>query len=184
MSFSSIAFPYHQRLDLFCGLMLFLLSQLVLSQLAAAKLTAADAWDTAKARHSWTWFALTEAQAEAEARRQGCTLVVEQRDGQPPKSAPAQPAGPTVKVYLRDERVLWAMMTDGKTMRAEGVSDVALLTWLGLTEADALTQVRAAGRAVRVIARDDEHFPVTLDYNADRLNLQVRKGVVVAITSG
>ncbi len=45
-------------------------------------------------------------------------------------------------------------------------------------------QMRAAGRVVRVLARDDEHFPATMDYRADRLNLYVRKGVVVAITTG
>ncbi len=156
---------------------------LLLSQLAPSGLTAADAWDTAKARHGWTWFALSDAQASAEARRQGRTLVVERRDGQPQPSAP-QPAGPAVTIHLLDGRVLWAQATEGKTFHAEGVSEVALLTWLGLPEADALTQARAAGRVVRVVARDDEHFAVTLDYNAERLNLYVRKGVVVVITVG
>lgn len=147
-------------------------------------LSAADAWDTAKARHTWTWFALSEAQAAAEARRQGGTLVIERRDGQPQPPAAQPPAGLVVNVHLQDGRVLWAQVMDGKTMRTEGVSEVAALTWLGLPEADALAQVRAAGRAVRVVARDDEHFAVTLDFNAERLNLQVRKGVVVAITTG
>lgn len=147
-------------------------------------LSAADAWDTAKARHTWTWFALSEAQAAAEARRQGGTLVIERRDGQQQPSAAQPPAGLVVTVHLQEGRVLWAHAQDGKTMRAEGVADVTLLPWLGLTEADALAQVRAAGRAVRIVARDDEHFAVTLDYNAERLNLYVRKGVVVAITSG
>lgn len=147
-------------------------------------LTAADVWETAKAKHAWTWFALNEAQAAAEARRQGGTLVIERRDGQQLPSAAQPPAGLVVTVHLQDGRVLWAHAQDGKTMRAEGVADVALLPWLGLPEADALTQVRAAGRAVRIVARDDEHFAVTLDFNAERLNLHVRKGVVVAITSG
>lgn len=147
-------------------------------------LTAADAWDTAKARHTWAWFALSEAQAVAEAQRQGGTLVIERRDGQQQPAAAQRPAGLVITVHLQDGRVLWAHAQDGKNMRTEGVADVALLTWLGLPEADALAQVRAAGRAVRIVARDDEHFPVTLDYNAERLNLHVRKGVVVAITSG
>lgn len=146
-------------------------------------LSAADAWDTAKARHTWTWFALSEAQVVAEARRQGGTLVIERRDGQPQPAA-QPPAGLVVHVHLHDGRVLWAQATDGKTMRAEGAADVALLPWLGLPEADALAQVKAAGRAVRIVARDDEQFAVTLDFNAERLNLHVRKGVVVAITSG
>jgi len=48
------------------GMVLLGLALLVQSGLAAA-----DAWDAAKTRHTWTWFALSEAQADAEARRQG-----------------------------------------------------------------------------------------------------------------
>lgn len=155
-----------------------------LSLLMWTGLSAADAWDTAKARHSWTWFALSEAQAGEEARRQGGTLVIERRDGQPQPPAAQPPAGLVINVHLQDGRVLWAQVMDGKTMRAEGVSEITALTWLGLPEAEALAQARAAGRAVRIVARDDEHFAVTLDYHAERLNLHVRKGVVVAITSG
>lgn len=155
-----------------------------LSLFMRPSLSAADAWDTAKARHTWTWFALNEAQAAAEVHRLGGTLVIERRDGQQQPSAAQPPAGLVVNVHLQDGRVLWSQVMDGKTMRAEGVSEVVALTWLGLPEADALAQVRAAGRAVRIVVRDDQHFPVTLDYNAERLNLQVRKGVVVAITTG
>lgn len=173
-TFRCVRFPALFSGVLFLGLVL----------LVQSGLSAADAWDTAKARHTWTWFALSEAQASAEALRQSGTLVIERRDGQQLPAAAQRPAGLVVTVHLQDGRVLWAHAQDGKTMRAEGVADVALLPWLGLPEAEALAQVRAAGRAVRIIARDDEHFPVTLDYNAERLNLYVRKGVVVAITTG
>lgn len=161
------------------GMVLLGLALLVQSGLAAA-----DAWDAAKTRHTWTWFALSEAQADAEARHQGGTLVVEQREGQAPPPAVQPPVGLVVSVHLHGGRVLWAHALKDQTIRAEGVSEVALLIWLGLPEADALTQMRAAGRVVRVLARDDEHFSATMDYHADRLNLYVRKGVVVAITTG
>lgn len=163
---------------------IFSLLVLGLSLFMRPALSAADAWDTAKARHTWTWFALSEAQAVAEARHQNGTLVIERRDGQPQPSAAQPPAGLVVNVHLQDGRVLWAQSQDGKTVRSEGVAEVALLPWLGLSEAEALTQIRVAGRAVRIVARDDEHFAVTLDFSAERLNLHVRKGVVVAITTG
>lgn len=147
-------------------------------------LAAADAWEAAKARHAWTWFALGEAQATEQARRLGGTLVIAQRDGQPQAAPTPPPPGLVVSVHLHTGRVLWAQtVQDGKVL-SEGVVEVALLPWLGLPEAEAQAQVRAAGRAVRVIARDGENFPVTLDFNAERVNLHVVKGVVVAITPG
>ena len=147
-------------------------------------LGAADAWEAAKARHAWTWFALSEAQAVEQARRLGGTLVIGQRDGQPPAEAAAPPPGLVVTVHLHTGRVLWAQMVQDRKVRSEGVGQVTLLPWLGLPEAEAQAQVRAAGRAVRVVARDGQDFPVTLDFNAERVNLHVMKGVVVAITPG
>jgi hypothetical protein len=147
-------------------------------------LTAADAWDAAKARHTWTWFGLTEAEAEAEARKQSRVLVVEKRDGQGQSNPASPPAGPTVRIHLHAGRVLWAQTIDGNTQRAEGAGDVALLAWLGLPEAEAKALAGTTRRTVRVVAVDDQHFMVTMDYLPHRLNLHLRKGVVVAITSG
>jgi hypothetical protein len=157
---------------------------LALSFLVHPGLIAADAWDAAKARHVWAWFRLSEVQARDKAQSQCGTLVVERRDGQPQPSAGKLPAGLVVTAHLDGGRVLWVQATDGATMHTEGVAEVALLRWLGLPEAEVLAQARAAGRNARIVARDGEQFAVTLDYHAERLNLYLRKGVVVAITLG
>jgi hypothetical protein len=147
-------------------------------------LYAADPIDVAKARHAWTWFGLDEEQAQVEAKRRLVALVIVQRDGRPQEHAGEPPAEAVVMVHLQGGRVLWAMAREGERSRQEGVADAALLPWLGLAENEVGVQAKAAGRAVRVVARDGQDFAVTLDFNEQRLNLHVLKGVVVAITSG
>lgn len=157
---------------------------LLVCLLPAVALPAVDHVAAARARQAWTWFGLDEAQARAEAQRRMATLVVAQRDGKPQERAGGAPAGDAVTIHLEGGRVLWAMASAGGRSRQEGVADAALLPWLGLGENEVVAQAEAAGRAVRVVARDGQDFPVTLDFNAQRLNLHVLEGVVVAITSG
>lgn len=147
-------------------------------------LAAADPFDEAKARHAWTWFGLDEVQVQAEADRRKVTLVVVRRDGKDEDRIGESPAGAVVMVHLQGGRVLWAQARDGARSHTEGVADAALLPWLGLAEDTVMTTAKAAGRPVRVVARDGQDFPVTLDFNEQRLNLHVLKGVVVAITTG
>ena len=54
----------------------------------------------------------------------------------------------------------------------------------GLSEADATAAAAQKGFTVRIIARDDEWYPVTKDYRLDRINLVVVNGVVVDATIG
>jgi hypothetical protein len=156
----------------------------VLSFGSMVKLAAADPIDEAKARHTWTWFGLDEVQAQAEADRRKAALVVVRRDGKEQDRIGEMPPGAVVMVHLHGGRVLWAQVQDGVRGQAEGVADPTLLPWLGLGENDVVTRAKAAGRPVRVVARDGQDFPVTLDFNERRLNLQVLKGVVIAITTG
>jgi hypothetical protein len=51
---------------------------------------------------------------------------------------------------------------------------------IGLTEAAALT----AHPSARVVKRDGESFPLTMDFNPNRMNLEVTNGVVVAVSRG
>jgi hypothetical protein len=48
----------------------------------------------------------------------------------------------------------------------------------GLTEEEAITQAEEADTPYRVIARDGEQFPATMDYNPERINFTVEDGVV------
>ena len=55
---------------------------------------------------------------------------------------------------------------------------------LGLPEEEATKVAMANGWLVRVAARDGESFMLTQDYLENRVNLSVKKGIVIAITVG
>ena len=54
----------------------------------------------------------------------------------------------------------------------------------GMSEADAVAAIEAAGLSVRITARDGEDFPITMDYRPDRIDLQIADGRVVTATIG
>ena len=56
--------------------------------------------------------------------------------------------------------------------------------YLGLTKAQAMQKAKAQGRPARVTREDDEMFPGTLDYNPDRVNLELDDGKVTKATFG
>ena len=55
---------------------------------------------------------------------------------------------------------------------------------LGLPEVEATKVAMANGWLVRIAARDGEFFMLTKDYLENRVNLSVKKGIVIAITVG
>lgn len=55
---------------------------------------------------------------------------------------------------------------------------------VGLSEAEATSAIEAAGGTVRIVSRDGEDFPVTMDYRFDRVNLRIVDGVVTEATIG
>lgn len=55
---------------------------------------------------------------------------------------------------------------------------------VGMSEADALTAIEAAGGSSRVIERDGESFPVTMDFRTDRVNLTIVDGTVTRADLG
>jgi hypothetical protein len=57
-------------------------------------------------------------------------------------------------------------------------------SYLGLTEAEALAAAERAGRPARIVARDDQMFPVTMDYREDRLNFTITAGRVSKVGNG
>ena len=56
--------------------------------------------------------------------------------------------------------------------------------YLGLTEAQAMKKAREQGRPARVVRKDDEVFPATLDYNPDRVSFEIDDGKVTKATFG
>lgn len=57
-------------------------------------------------------------------------------------------------------------------------------TLVGKNEKEASDAVLAAGLAVRVVQRDGEDLPSTMDYRPDRVNLSIDKGLVIKATVG
>ena len=55
---------------------------------------------------------------------------------------------------------------------------------VGLSEADAVAEAEAQGWDVRVVARDGEDFPITMDYSTGRVNLTVEDDVVTKVYVG
>lgn len=50
--------------------------------------------------------------------------------------------------------------------------------YIGLSERQAFTKAEDEGRTVRVVAREGESLPVTMDFVDGRLNLTIQNGVV------
>ena len=133
----------------------------------------------ARERAGCTWVGLTQEQAQALATERGKMSRVSSIDGQ----------GLMMTADHRPGRLnltLWAgsvihVDVEGEPSEQEGVTDVALLGYLGLTEEVAVKQLAAAGLVHRVAMRDGQWFGGDRDYSPNRLNLYVRNGKVMAI---
>ncbi len=55
---------------------------------------------------------------------------------------------------------------------------------VGLIESDAVLRAQQAGLTTRVVERDGEQFPVTMDYSSTRVNLVITDGTVTTATIG
>lgn len=57
-------------------------------------------------------------------------------------------------------------------------------SFLGLTEEQAIEAAKALEIRHRVIKRDGESFPMTMDYWEDRFNFVIEGGIVTKVTRG
>lgn len=67
---------------------------------------------------------------------------------------------------------------------AVGIAPEDAETLVGMTEDDAVSYAESRGWAVRVVKRDGEEFPITMDYSTERVNLTVESDTVTAVTIG
>ncbi len=44
--------------------------------------------------------------------------------------------------------------------------------------------LKTAGKRYRVVERDGESFPVTMDYMAERVNLRIKDGIIIGVSKG
>ncbi|MDZ7744587.1 MAG: hypothetical protein U5K77_02380 [Candidatus Saccharibacteria bacterium] len=50
--------------------------------------------------------------------------------------------------------------------------------YIGLSEEEAISRAEQDGYTYRIVARDGERFPVTMDYNPSRVNFTIVDGIV------
>ena len=55
---------------------------------------------------------------------------------------------------------------------------------VGLSEKDAIDEANSRGWDIRVVARDGEEFPITMDYSRSRVNITVVEGAVTEVYIG
>ena len=53
---------------------------------------------------------------------------------------------------------------------------------IGLTESDAVSKIQQSGRAYRVAQRDNENYPLSMDYSADRINLSIANNKIASFS--
>ena len=71
---------------------------------------------------------------------------------------------------------------DGKTY-TNGEQQATDGEYIGLTEEEALQKAKESDTPARVVERDDESLPVTMDFVFGRQNLYVRDGRVYKVTT-
>jgi hypothetical protein len=64
------------------------------------------------------------------------------------------------------------------------LDDVSAKKLIGLTEAEAQKVCTELGWQVRVAMRDGEAFMLTTDYQTNRVNLTITKGLVTSVVIG
>ena len=72
------------------------------------------------------------------------------------------------------------------TTDCKWLNDVRYCTkdFIGLTEDEAVSKAENAGLAHRIVSRDGESFPVTMDYSEYRVNFTIENQKVTAATFG
>ena len=67
------------------------------------------------------------------------------------------------------------------TEETEEIEGDAETEYIGMSEEEALEQAEEDGEVARVVSRDGEDLPVTMDFMPDRLNFTIEEGVVVDV---
>ncbi len=75
-----------------------------------------------------------------------------------------------------------ARTTTTTTTAVPGTADASAFE--GLTKADAIAEAEAQNRPWRIGREDDEQFPVTLDFNENRVTFEIDDGTVTTATFG
>ena len=144
--------------------------------------SAESSFDDAVARHDWTWFGKTEADATAAAEKAGVKFRVVMRDGEPqPTTRDMRPG--RINATVQDGHVMHIAVEGEATM--EGAPEADMVFVLGRSEKDALAAAEKAGRRCRVVDRGDgKSMALTMDHDPQRLNLTLKEDVVVAVKGG
>lgn len=88
-------------------------------------------------------------------------------------------------LHLRlSEKQMAAKKKKAETTAEENSKTLDIKKLVGLTEADAVAKIVAAGMKCRVRNRDGKAFIGTCDFRMDRINLSIESGKVINATIG
>lgn len=139
--------------------------------------------DRAADRHEFEWFGLTLSEANSKAAKRSVPFRVVVKNGkQLPRTEDYRPG--RINAHTRGDRII-AVNIEGESYTiSEGVIDQGHLPFLGLSEAAAKEKADGTNIPFRVIVREGESLPATMDYVKKRANAIVEGGIVIAITPG
>lgn len=142
-----------------------------------------DKIEEAAKRHDFEWFGLTIQDAKKKATENDLQFRVIKADGEFfPITKDYRPG--RINVHVWSDRIVAIEIEGNSRSIVEGVIDLGHLSYLGLTEEDALARASLNGIPFRVVIRNGKSNPVTMDYIKNRANAVVADGKVVAITTG
>lgn len=115
--------------------------------------------------------------------------IEEETDVEPENTVPKEelPEAPAVEEETGAEPEITAPEEESapdqeETEAAFDVNDANSLVGQALAKVE--PALKAAEIKYRVVERDGQSFPVTLDFQAERLNFKISNGVITAVTKG
>lgn len=70
------------------------------------------------------------------------------------------------------------------TEQAASLCKSVTQTVVGMSEEDAIKTLKSNEVPYRIVARDDKHYIVTMDFRGERANLEIKKGIVTDARCG
>lgn len=136
--------------------------------------------DAATKRGTFTWFGLTLQEAVEKTKASGTAMRIVEKNGRPmPVTRDYRKGRLNLRVYAG--KIIGATI-EGETFN-EG-APVALLDYLGLSGEAAAALAKKNGVPLRTAVRDGESMPLTADMNPKRVNIRLKKDVVIGAGHG
>lgn len=142
-----------------------------------------DRIEEAAERHDFEWFGLNVADARKKAVESDLPFRVIKVDGNYlPITKDHRPG--RINAHVITDKIV-AIQIEGQSHSiVEGVIDLSHLSFLGLSEEEAIAHAKLHGLPFRIVIRNGRSYGVTMDYIKNRANAVIVDGKIIAITTG